>query len=294
MFENKKELNEFILIRNLIDLEYLLPYQEIAIRRKITPFIPADMVEELKTAKPEIYKLIKTAVANYMMPYAIPQIKVLITNSGISNQKDDRRNNANWWDVRDMALNCAKIADEALTDAMDALVALSDYKNRLSFLKQTENLLFHTPDEFFSLTKINGGYDVFQNLIPTMEHIWLIIFKSKFQNCVLEELHRFPELEQLFKTALAFYTLADAAMANAFVITGSGIFVKWEQLPWQKSEVLSEVTLFKFSERMTQRANEIMHLIMKFIDDNIKDFPCMQNVNDLGRKIHIRKSGIYF
>lgn len=292
LFTNKKDFQEHILIRSLIDIEYLTPYEEVAIRRKIYPFIPESVITDLKDNEPELYKLLKKAVAHYTIPIAIPMLKVTLTNAGISNPKDSELINAQWWDVRDMALNCAKIADETLTDLIDALL-LTPYKSQLEFLDKFNNIIFKSPDEFYNIIQLNGGYDVFIRLLPSIENVWLTILQKQLPKCVFDNLQSHAALYDLIKKATAFYSIADALNSSAFVFTHSGIFIQWEQLPWQKSAVISPAEVLRLSESYYKKGNQMMQLIWDYLRENAAEFPCLDNFKTTERVVIIKKSGLY-
>lgn len=292
LFEDKEDFRKSILIRNLIDIEHLAPYEEVAIRRKIYPFIPQGVINQIQS-KPELYSLLKKAVAHYMMPIAMPLIKVTFSNAGISQLKDGDLKNAKWWDVRDMALQCVQIADQALTDLIDALL-FTELKEHLPFLEKFQGIVFKTPDDFFQITQQKGGYDVFMRLIPNIKYVWEYMIKSSLPSCVFDDLENNPELLDLIKKATAFYVASESTSTNGIVFTQGGLFLIWEQLPWQKSALLNDTQLKNYRMSMLQRAKNMMNLIWKLLNSQQDKFPCLQDFKTPERKVHIRKSGLYF
>lgn len=293
LFQDITELNEFIAIRRLIDLNYLEPYEEVALRTFVYPFIPEELLDELIADNPGILKTLKKAVAHYTLPLAIPFIKVIISNSGAQNTNDTKLSKSEWWDIRDMALSSAQIADDALSFTIDSLLKNEDYKDQITFDNQLKSLFPKTPTEFQQLTQLKISYKVFLELIPSMDFLYETIIKDLFEDCVLENLNDHPNLEKQIKTALTHYALADIAESNSFVFTGSAIFIKWEQLPWQKSAVLNSDALNRFTKKMYDRANQCILLAQKYVNENMEDFPCMENKTPIVRKPLLRKSGLY-
>lgn len=294
LFQDIQDLNNHILVRKLIDINYLTTYEEVAIRTKINRFISNEVINQI-ISEPEYseqLKLIKKSVAHYTIPLAIPFIKVLISNSGTSNTKDSRLQKSDWWDIRDMAIQSANIADQALTDAIESLKETPLF-SRLEISEKVRNLPFISPLEIRNYTGYKMGYDVFLDAVPTMELVWLSIIQDKYQDCVLDNLNDYTKLENLIKKAAAFYILADMAQSNAFVFNGVGFFIKWEQLPWQKSAIIDEKSVNKYIENLYKKANTYINLANKFIKKNISDFPCMETFPTY-RKVIKKKSGLYF
>lgn len=295
LFETPEVLNQYITLRTLLDIEHLAPYEEVALRRKIYPYIPESVVMDLKKSEVHraIFHLLRKAVAHYTLPIAVPFLKVILSNTGANNARDGKMMRSAWWDVRDMALMSAQIADEALTDCMEALMKTA-YRPKLKFLQTSEQNPFKSPNDFFGLLKIKGGWEVFNTLGPFIEHIWVSIIKDQIKDCALAEIMAEDTLSQWLKRAMAYYAMGDASESEAFAFTGSGIFIKWEQLPWQKSEVLSPMQLANYKNRMYAKGNHFMQLLLKYLKEHKAAFPCFQSAEDDNRKVMVAKSGLYF
>lgn len=277
----------------MVDWEYLAPYEEVALRRKIYPFIPPAVVEKIKQENTENLALLKKSVAHFTLPLAVPMLKVTLTNAGVSQLKDQELLRSHWWDVRDMALHSIQIAEDALSDLVDRLLG-SPLAQEMEFPSVFKHLLFRSATDFFSRVQLRGGYEVFTKLIPSMEYAMNAIIRRSFAPCVFENLALHPELSQFLKNALAFFTLADAFGGNLFVFTSSGIFIQWEQLPWQKSALLSPTQLSMMQQSFNQKGKMMLRLAQQYIEANIHQFPCMVGFNRVERQIYQRKSGLYF
>ncbi|MGP2569970.1 DUF6712 family protein [Ornithobacterium rhinotracheale] len=294
LFKTKEDLNKEILVRRLIDIEYLTPYEEVALRRKIHPFISAELIDEIKEA-PEhekAFSLIKKAVAHYTLPLAMPFIKVNISNFGASNTRDPKTSNANWWDIRDMALSAAQIADDALTDAVN-LLKLAPTTHQIASV-QTPGNIFASPDDFFKATNIHLGWDAFSHMSGIIREIWLLLIAKKLKACSIEDIMQNDLLAEWLRACMANYALADEAAAGMFAFTGSKLLMIWEQLPWQKSAVLSPTALAAFRDSRWRRGNEYFRLLLDYLKAHPDDFPCYQDGDDGSRGLIAKKSGLYF
>ncbi|MDO5509550.1 MAG: hypothetical protein Q4F57_02530 [Weeksellaceae bacterium] len=292
LFSDKTDFAQHILVRSFLDLDLLEPYIEVALRRKILPFIPLSVIEAI-AEDTALMGLLKKAVAHYALPIAIPFLKVHLSNAGINTVSDNKLQNAEWWDVRDMALQSSVIADEALTDLIDELL-LTVHRNDLSFLNSYDGIIFKTPDEFYKLTGIGHGYELFQLIMPSIEHIWHTIIVDKIPACVLDDYADRAELLLLLQKAVAFYALADITSSGGVVFTRSGLFVVWEQLPWQKSAVLTDAQLAHLRASYMAKANRFMELIWKYIHLHAVEYPCLADIAPQSRKVITKKSGLYF
>ncbi|MGV4461161.1 DUF6712 family protein [Ornithobacterium rhinotracheale] len=291
LFKTKEELNQEILVRRLIDLEYLTPYEEVALRKKVYPLIPESLIQSIKEA-PEHAKamaLIKKAVAHYTLPLAMPFIKVNISNFGASNVQDPKLNNARWWDIRDMALSAAQIADDALTDAVNLLLLAGQPVTPVSM----PSSIFATPEDFYQATHVRVGWDAFSQLSGIIRDLWLLRLAKKLRACSLEDIAQNALLASWIRACLGNFALADEATTMQFAYTGAQLLMLWEQLPWQKSAVLSPSALAAYRDSKWRRGNEYLRLLLEYLKDHSQDFPCYQQDDDT-RDIIVKKSGLYF
>lgn len=290
LFADKTDFAKHILVRSLLDLDLIEPYIEVVMRRKIYPFIPNELIDQFGDDSDEML-LLKKAVAHFAIPIAVPFLKVNLSNAGIRNLQDGKLQNAEWWDVRDMALQSAGIADEALSDLITKLRADNI---PLPFLEKFDTLLFSDPAEFYLLTSVGQGYDLFMKLLPIIEQVWLTIIAEQLPDCVLENYNSDEGLQKLLKKAVAFYTLAETTGVGGFAFTNFGLFLMWEQLPWQQSAMLTDRQLSALRETYLNKANKFMALIWKYLKSNAGNYPCLNDYKATEREVIAKKSGLYF
>ena len=87
MFTNIQEIKQYTNVSNRLDFELLKTYIEEALRVKVYPYIPKSTAETLSGDELE---LLKKAVANYAVAYAIPFLKLNLSNTGGNYYTDDK------------------------------------------------------------------------------------------------------------------------------------------------------------------------------------------------------------
>ena len=277
----------------------LEPHIETAFRKKIYPYISAQMLSDLKNSttesKKDIADLILKAAANYTVVTAIPFIKVKFNTSGIDQYDQEKMKTAPWWDVRDLGLASVKVADEAMSDALTAIGKDPVLKAACTFFTEFSYAPIPTPEEFNKIYTINKSLDVYNLLVPIMKRVWMFSVLNKIKDCAVEQITINPNLRELLRDSLAYFALAYALKLSQFTFITSGVVIQYEELPWQKSLILSDSAKDKLEDEFLNIANDSLGSILKFLKDHPTDFPCYKPVVTIEstRKIIEKKSGLY-
>lgn len=299
MFENIDQIKAHINVSKQLDFNMLKPYIEIALNDKIFPMVGNEIVTMLETdsrvlkQKESIYFLIKRATANYAVALSIPFLKMHLSNTGANTFSDGKTERSPWWDIRDYGLNAISVGDKALNDAIYHLQE-SDWKEKLPILSKIQNTLFASPFEFSNIYPIGDSYEVFLKLIPIMEDVWHLYLSEQLSSCTLDNLKSNSEALFLLKKIVAYYTLSDAVLTAGLTFTKSAIVIQWEQLPWQKSQLLEQNDLLHLRSEFIAKAKTYTEVLLKFLQKNSEDFPCFAQEESTTRKIIVQKSGLYF
>lgn len=271
--------------------------QEIAFLQNIFPYFPEAVVLELMESEEEtyaeIYRLINKASIRYAFILSIPTIKVQIDNFGILEFNEDKAKQASWWNVRDLGLSHLKAADKYLSDAITKAAAVPDLKNKLPILKNG-NSVIKTPEDLHTIFSINYSPEVYASLIPFLNQGMELYLKSQLLPCTIEVLLQNDFLQPLIKRALAFYGFYNASFLNHLTFLKNAVVVQYEELPWQKSVVLSEAEKQNAGNRFLQIAEQSVEAILNYIEINKDAFPCYEAAHSTERAVIKKKSGLYF
>lgn len=290
-FTDINEVKKYINVSNNLDIKLLLPYEDTALR-KVYEFIPKTEFSIIQTNHSEIYEQIKKAVANYMVAFAIPFIKIHLTNTGGNNFDDNKLKKADWWDIRDYGLSAVRIADEALTVAINELLK-TPIKSNLTLHAGSSNV-FATPNDFSNIYNIGNSWDVLTKLNSTILYVWRVYIERRIKNCAIDDLLANSTTKELLQGIVAYYTIAEAVSDPSLLFTTSGIVLQWEELPWQKSKVLDTKHLTLLKKDYTIKANELFNLLFDYLKENLTDFPCYEwSYKIPTRKTIAKKSGLY-
>lgn len=298
-------------MENLTDLQYrkyvglhkdfafekLEAHQETAFRKNIFPYIAEEIITELEESldenKKKIAELILKAGACYTVVKALPFIKVKISSFGLDKYQQEKMKSADWWDVRDLGLSLVKTADEALSDAITEIAKDDTLKSRCDFFSKFSFAPIPTPEEFNRIYTINKSMDVYLNLVPLMKRFWLSI-SSNIKDCAVADLLINEDLAFHLKDALVYSSLGKALKLSQFTFITSGVAVQYDELPWQKSVLLSAEQKTNLASEFSELATEAIGGIIQYLKDHPNDFPCYKPVVvENVRKIIEKKSGLY-
>lgn len=305
MFKNIDDIKQYINVSKYLDFKIVSPYIEVAVSERITPLIGSEVIQILTPALSEgegdestqklknIAHTLRRAVANYAVAYSIPFLKTHLSSTGANAFTDGKMERSPWWDIRDYGLSAIAIADRSLSEAILALL-LSDLKDKLPIINHLQATVFASPTDFSKIYPIGNSYEVFLKFIPLMQNVWDLFLSEKFSSCLLEDIKKSEKALNLVRHIIAYHTLSEAVTLQYFTFTNTGIIIQWEQLPWQKSQLLSENQLQKLPEIFTKKANLYTDLLLEFLRKNPDDFPCFQDKESPKRKVITKKSGIYF
>lgn len=293
-----EDLKKYAGVSQYFTLAIILPHIETSFRKKIYPFISADLLTDLKAsedpAKKAIAESIFKAAANYAVVIAIPFVKVKFNSSGIDQYEQDKMKTAPWWDVRDLGLASIKIADECLSDALTAIGKDAVLKSQCDFFKDFSYDPIPTPEEFNKIYTINKSLDVYNLLVPIMKRVWNLSILKKIKNCAVGQILSKPELKDLLKDSLVYFALAFAIRQSQFTFITSGVVIQYEELPWQKSLILTDHAKANLEAEFMSIAGDSLSGIIQFLKDHPEDFPCYEPVVvESTRKIIEKKSGLY-
>ena len=119
-------------------------------------------------------------------------------------------------------------------------------------------------------------------------------FLSKMKPCEADVLLGDDVLKNLIKKYCIDKSKADATAEQGYLFTSTGIVVQYEELPWQKSVVLTDEEKIRFQERHLRGSERYLTQIWDYLSKNKDNFPCW-NTEDSQLKVPIiaKKGGLF-
>jgi hypothetical protein len=280
MFTNIQEIKQYTNVSNRLDFDLLKTYIEEAIRVKVYPYIPKSTAETLSDDELE---LLKKAVANYAVAYAIPFLKVNLSNTGGNYYSDDKMEKSPWWDLRDLGLSSIAMGDRALNDCITQLIEQGKLP-RVSGIIGSVN-------EFEKFYNLNSSWEVFTKLQSLIQWMWESVVAPQVTTCTPDNLRAYPIIWEKLQRTVVFFTVAEAALMNSFSFTATAIVQQWEELPWQKSKILNAAELYSLAKRLQQLARHELAQLKQLLE---KEAVACYRPSPAAQQVEKMKSGLYF
>lgn len=280
MFNNIQELKQYTNVSNRLDFDLLKTYIEEALRVKVYPYIPKSTADTLSGDELE---LLKKAVANYAVAYAIPFLKVNLSNTGGNYYSDDKMEKSPWWDLRDLGLSSIAMGDRALNDCITQLIEQGK-------LPRTSGII-GSVNEFEKFYSLNSSWEVFTKLQSLIQWMWESVVAPQVTTCTPDDLRAYPTIWEKLQRTVVFFTVAEAALMNSFSFTATAIVQQWEELPWQKSKILNAAELYTLAKRLQQLARHELAQLKQLLE---KEAVACYRPSPAAQQVEKMKSGLYF
>lgn len=283
------KIHELVALPKNFDLDLI--DQEAGFNSKIFTVISREQFESLEVTNESVYNSIAKAGILYSLVLDIPRIKVYISNFGINQYSNDNTRVAPWWDIRDLGLSWLKKANESLFKSLreiekDAILSNSNlfFKNQFSLID-----IF----QFQKFYPIGNSVDVYNIIVGIMQEE-LDVLMSLLGDCTINELKADPRLLELLKKYLLNQAIFGAVGNPAVVFLTSGLAIQYEELPWQKSIIISPDMLYGISQQYQRKAEMYLQMLIQYIQDHKDLFPCYQlKKSEFKTKIISKDSGLY-
>jgi hypothetical protein len=258
---------------------------------KIFEFFPKDVYLDLNNGinpiAENIFKMLTKAAVHYAFVFSLPRIKVQITSYGVQEFTQEKMKSSSWWDVRDLGISLVKIADKLVSDSISEAFLMDEIKSEIPIFKNTTGMI-NTPSELQNIYSINYSPDVFlmmQNLIhQALETKVKLLLNNDCIEKVKENAALFPYL----KKSVVYYALSYASGFPAFIFLQNAVAIQYDELPWQKSIILSGSEKLQLGINFRKMADESMKIITDFIKKNPSEFPCY---SDPATEMQMRSTG---
>jgi len=280
MFNSIQEIKQYTNVSNRLDFELLKTYIEEALRVKVYPYVSKAIVS---AAVGDTLELLKKSVANYAVAYAIPFLKVNLSNTGGNYYTDDKMEKSPWYDLRDLGLSAIAIGDRALNNCIELLIT----EGKL----QRSNDIISTVNEFEKYYSLNSSWEVFTKLQPMMQWVWESMLSPQLSTCIPNDLRNYPTIWEKLQRTTVFFTIAEAAQVHSFSFTTTAIIQQWEELPWQKSKILNAAEVYAVAQRLQQLARHELAQLKQLLE---KEAVACYVPSNAARQVEKLKSGLYF
>lgn len=280
MFTNIQEIKQYTNVSNRLDFELLKTYIEEALRVKVYPYVSKTIVSE---ASGDTLELLKKAVANYAIAYAIPFLKVNLSNTGGNYYTDDKMEKSPWWDLRDLGLSSIAMGDRALNNCIELLIT----EGKL----QRSNGIISTVNDFEKYYSLNSSWEVFTKLQPIIQWVWESMLAPQLSTCTPNDLRNYPTIWEKLQRTTVFFTIAEATQVHSFSFTTTAIIQQWEELPWQKSKILNAAEVYAVAQRLQQLARHELAQLKQLLE---KEAIACYVPSNAARQVEKLKSGLYF
>lgn len=291
-FITKQELQEYLILPKTFDWD--LVDQELGFN-KIYQFVNRELYLELKNSteesSKEIYRLLTKAAVHFSFVFNIPKIKVHISSTGIEQFNQDKLKTAPWWDVRDLGLALLKAGDNYFSQAIDLIAKDDDLKGSISFLNFS-NPYLPTPSAFNKIYSINHSVEVFSNLQPFINQAIELKIADLINEECFDQIFENEKLAEYLKNAIVYYALYYASMLPSFVYLQNAVVIQYDELPWQKSQVLDAQAKLIAGQNFLYLADSNLKMIINHIKNNQDQFPCYTKGKST-YEVLAKKSGLY-
>ncbi|MCT4121459.1 hypothetical protein HZP71_02225 [Elizabethkingia anophelis] len=289
-----EKIRDYLRLPNSFD-ETLIN-QKVGFESKIFPFFPKEFIDGIKDSKTEeeknIYDFILTAGIFYSFILSIPKLKVNISNYGIENFTQAKTKAAPWWDVRDLGLSLLKDADMFMSLAIDMIDGNAGLRGQLPFFTEGNKYL-QTPSIVNEIYSIGKSPEVYKLLLPFIDMATDMQLMSKLQPCSIEQIMEDDALAKKIRLALVYYALYYASDFPNFIFLTNGVAIQYEELPWQKSVVISDERRRSLANQFFNLAEQYVNFILKWVRNHPDDFPCYKEASGGDPQIYKKKSGLY-
>ena len=299
-----KDLDDFlkyIIVDLDIEVEKLLIFSTKA-ERKIKSLVGKEQYDEFvnMTEDDDVKDLLCSAAAQLGLLYALPSLKLRITNAGIYTTEVTDTWITEWWEIRDLHNSLKQLSFSEIDEALQMME--KDPINYPKFIHsenytEIKSVLVTNAGTFQKYFNIENSRLTYLGLLPYLRECidqYLLPWLGDCLYSLPESDKGFQLLEYLQKALVAF-TIAKAADSGSFSFLNNTLIVKWEEMPWEKSDKISDTLLANLKEARESAGMNYLNFAKNLIKENLYEFPCLTQLENQKRDTLIfkRKSGLY-
>ncbi|MDO6813826.1 DUF6712 family protein [Tenacibaculum soleae] len=276
------DVKKYVSVNKNISWESLEPYVKQADRKYIKNLVGDIIYNDYVTTVPtdiievKVFELLREASANLAWFIYLPLANVQVSDSGIAVVNSNNSKPAEWWQIRDLRRSLLDAGLQAIDEALKIMEA------------NTNTFITWTATESYTIFN-----ELFVNQTETF-HRWFGIANSRqtflaLRHYMLETHHQYftnvlnaatiatikTEANTTTKQVLEFlqasqvhYTVAKAVESGAFLLTASGMYKQFDELPGYKTNPLTEVQLSNLKQERIVAAEEYFKKAINLINAN--------------------------
>lgn len=225
--------------------------------------------------------LLQNALSNFALFIYVPMGSIMFDSSGMSNADNDKRTPITWQQANDIRRGMLTAGHTA----MDLLLShLEEYKDLFpewrdsQYYTQTKELLVNSTRVFDMAYHIYDSRQTYLALIPSMRQV-----EDKYIDTLLcpELISHLKEQEYegvkgkvktYLQKAVVAFTVAKVANEGFFLISGSGLRLKFDSLSTDRVQPVDAAFLKSTTEAQEANGRNYLSLAKKLIIDNPAEF----------------------
>ena len=233
------------------------------------------------TEQSQALELLREASACLAVARYIPQGSLHISNAGMSVSSGENHKPAQWWQLRDLQRSLYtqghSAIDQTLALMESTAEAFSLWVNSPQYTVFKELLTPQTAD-FNRHFPIQDSRRSFVALRPYLLEVQRQYFAPWLSQETLDRLGsggsaQVKQARDYAQAAQVNFTIAKAAATGVFHFSSSGLTLKNEELPGDKTQMLSELALQRIVDQRIQTAQEYLKMLKQYLLEHPDAFP---------------------
>ena len=287
LLKNIEDIKQYVSVNKNIKWASIEPYVKQADRKYIKNLIGSVIYNDYATTTPtepkekEVYELLREASANLSWFVYLPLANVQVSDGGISVNSGDNYKPAEWWQIRDLRRSFLDAGLLAIDEALKIMESNTD-----TFINWTvtegftlfNELFVKRTDTFHRWFGISNSRQTFLALKPYMLEVHHQYFTSVLNTDTINVIKSASnniqkQVLEFLQASQVHFTVAKAVESGSFLITSTGLFQQFDDLPGYKMNPLTENQLNKLHQERLIAGEEYLKKAIALIESNASDFP---------------------
>jgi hypothetical protein len=280
------DVKKYVSVNKNIKWDSLDPYVKQADRKYIKNIVGAAIYNDYATTTPtnvtelQVYELLREASANLSWFIYMPLANVQVSDSGIAVIHSESSKAAEWWQIRDLRRSLLDAGLLALDEALKIMEANLDTFITWSATESYtifNELFVKRTDTFHRWFGISNSRKTFLALKPYMLETHHQYFTNVLNDATIATIQTGTNAVQkqvldFLQASQVHYTVAKAVESGAFLLTSTGMYQQFEELPGYKMNPLTEVQLSSLKQERITAGEEYFKKAIRLMNANLNLF----------------------